>query len=281
MSDFVKIWDDYSGEFNKKLIFQCKGDLRALDRDEQEIASLWRMVVDVYNGGFVQFFCNWGYDCYWCAMRGIQRMGLQELLQLFHNTYMDVFDKFREDKRLTHYWDIPEYFDDEDERILDETDDAFYDKYGAELCEKAYRFYHDEMKKTAEFDYVEMWDGLAEGYFRKLDEECGGDWSKLSDKEQETAALWAMFSDIGNGGVKSFFENQGEDGYRYAVRAIERVGCGEVLELLRGAYEKVFSKLGGELSEEDEDVLMNVDTTLWDGLDEKLAEAAFKFYLYL
>lgn len=280
MTDFVDAWDDYSVEFNKKLIFQCKGDLRALDADEQEIASLWRMVVDVYNGGFVQFFCNWGYDCYWFAMRGIQRMGLRELLQLFDNTYMDVFDKFREDMRLKAYWDIPEYFTDEDERILDETDDAFYDGLGEELCEKAFRFYHDELKKAAEFDYLKMWDGFAEGAFRKLDEERG-DWSKLSEKEQEIAALWAMFSDIGNGGVRAFFENRGADGYRYAARAIERVGCTEAPELLQETYEKVFPKLGGEISEAEKDVLMEVDTTFWEGLDEKLAEAAFKFYLYL
>ncbi len=278
MSDYVKLWDNYSKDFTKKLIFQCKGDLRALDNDEQEIAALWRLVVDVYNGGFVQFFCNWGYDSYWCAMRGIQRMGLQELLQLFHNTYMDVFDKFREDKRLKEYWDIPEYFTDEDERILDETDQAFYDSLGELLCETAYKFYHDELKKTAEYDYLEMYDGLAEGAFRKLTGECGGDWNKLPEKEQEMAALWAMFYDIGNGGVRSFLEKQGADGYQYAVRAVERVGCGEAAELLRGAYEKVFPKLGGELSEEDEDILMNVDTTFWEGLDEKLAETAFKFY---
>lgn len=278
MSDFVKMWDNYSEDFTKKLIFQCRGDIRALDNDEQEIAALWRLVVDVYNGGFVQFFCNWGYDSYWCAMRGIQRMGSQEHLQLFHNTYLDVFDKFREDKRLKAYWDIPEYFTDEDEKILDETDQAFYDGLGEQLCERAYKFYHDELKKAAEFDYIKMWDGFAEGCFRKLAEECGGDWSRLSEKEQEMAAMWAMFYDIGNGGVKSFLERQGTGGYQYAVRAAERVGCTKAAELLRKAYEKVFPKLGGELSQEDEDVLMNVDTTFWDGLDEELAEAAFKFY---
>lgn len=280
MSDYVDAWDDYSVEFNKKLIFQCRGDLRALDADEQEIASLWRMVVDVYNGGFVQFFCNWGYDCYWFAMRGIQRMGFGELLQLFHNTYMEVFDKFREDKRLKAYWDIPEYFTDEDERILDETDNAFYDGLGEQLCETAYKLYHDELKKIAECDYLEMFDGLSEGVFRKLDIEYGGDRSKFSEKEQEIAALREMFSDIGNGGVKSFFENQKEDGYRHAVRAIEKIGCTEALELLKEAYEKVFPKLG-EISEAEENILMKVDTTFWEGLDEKLAEAAFKFYLNL
>lgn len=278
MSDFVKMWDNYSEDFSMKLIFQARGNIRELDPDEQEIAALWRLVVDVYNGGFIQFFCNWGYDSYWCAMRGIQRMGFRELLELFHTTYMDVLDKFREDKRLKAYWDIPEYLTEEDERILDEIDNAFYDGLGEQLCETAYKFYHDELKKVPEFDYIKMWDGLSEGAFRKLDKECGGDWSKLPEKEQEMAALWAMLSDIGNGGVKSFFENQKEYGYKYAVRAIEKIGCTEALELLKEAYEKVFPKLGSELTEAEEDILMKADTTFWEGLDEKLAEAAFKFY---
>ena len=149
MEDFVDMWDDYSGEFNKKLVFQYGGDLRGMtSADEQEIASLWRLVADVYNGGFVQFFCNWGYDSYWCAMRGIQRMGFRELLELFHNTYIKVFERFRDDTRLKAYWDIPQYLSGEDEKILEETDSAFYDSYGEKLCEMAYRFYHDELKIT-------------------------------------------------------------------------------------------------------------------------------------
>ncbi|MBD4632075.1 DUF4375 domain-containing protein, partial [Xanthomonas citri pv. citri] len=85
-------------------------------------------------------FCNWGYDCYWCAMRGIQRMGFDELLDLLHKTYMSVFDKFREDTRLKAYWDIPQYFTEEDDKTLNETDNAFYDRLGETLCEKACAF---------------------------------------------------------------------------------------------------------------------------------------------
>ncbi len=142
------IWDDYSGEFNKKLVYDCGGNWDKLNETEQEIAALWKMYVDINNGGFEQFFCNWGYSCYWYAMRGIQRMGYRELLELLHNTYMDVFDKFREDKRLTYYSDIFDYLTDEDENILMETNTAFWETYGDELAKRAYRFYHDELKTT-------------------------------------------------------------------------------------------------------------------------------------
>lgn len=146
-NDYSELWDDYSGQFNKKLVYDCGGDWKKLDADEQEIAALWKLVVDTNNGGFEQFFTNWGYECYWYAMRGIQRIGDRGLLELLHNTYMDVFDKFREDKRLTYYSDIFEYLTEEDEDILRETNIAFWEEHGVRLCGEAYEFYCNGLKK--------------------------------------------------------------------------------------------------------------------------------------
>jgi len=147
MESYVDIFDDYGNAFVKKLEFENHGDWSALDPDEQEIAALWKFVVDVYNGGFEQFFLNWGYECYWYAMRGFQRMGCTEILELCHKTYMNVFDKFKEDKRLKKYWDIAGYLDESDRKFLDALDDAVYDGLGEKMCETAYKFYHDELKK--------------------------------------------------------------------------------------------------------------------------------------
>lgn len=146
--DYDELWDNYSGEFNKKLVYDCGGDWKKLDETEQEIAALWKLVVDTNNGGFEQFFTNWGFECYWYAMRGIQKIGDETLLALLHNTYLDVFDKFSRDTRLTYYSDIFDYLTEEDENILRETNIAFWEEHGDRLCEEAYRFYHDEMKKT-------------------------------------------------------------------------------------------------------------------------------------
>lgn len=146
--DYDELWDRYSIEFCRKLEYNCNGDWSKLDLDEQEIAALWKLVVDIYNGGFVQFFCNWGYDCYWYAMRGIERIGDKKLLELLENTYMNVFDKFKDDKRLKYYSDIPQYFTEQDEAILRDTDIAFWETEGEILCKTAYEFYHDNLKKT-------------------------------------------------------------------------------------------------------------------------------------
>jgi len=146
MNDYVTLWDDYSIKFNKTLC-DFDGDWDQLDQEEREIAGLWKLLVDVYNGGFEQFFCNWGYAGYWYAMCGLQKIGDTTLLDRLHNTYMQVFDKFKEDSRLEVYWDIPQYFTEEDEAILDETDQYFWDEAGENCAKLAYEYYHDQLKK--------------------------------------------------------------------------------------------------------------------------------------
>ena len=46
MDDYGKLWDNYSIEFNSKLV-NSNGDWNKLDEDEQEIAALWKLFVDI------------------------------------------------------------------------------------------------------------------------------------------------------------------------------------------------------------------------------------------
>ena len=141
MEDYVDLWDNFSIKFNEKLVYECNGDWSKLDEREQEIAALWKLIADVYNGGFIQFFCNWGFDCFVYALRGIKRVGCAEAYNILNYTYSSVLDKFREDERLEAYWDIPEYLTEEDDNILMETDTAFWEGVGEKLCKAAYEFY--------------------------------------------------------------------------------------------------------------------------------------------
>lgn len=147
MADYVDLWDKYSIEFCKKLEYNYNGDWNQLDQDEREIAALWKLVADINNGGFEQFFCNWGYECYWYAMCGIKRVGDNNLLEMLHNTYVKVFDKFREDDRLTYYSDIHKYLTDEDQDILRDTDIRFWESEGEIICRMAYDFYCVKLNK--------------------------------------------------------------------------------------------------------------------------------------
>lgn len=73
MMDYVELWDDYSIQFNETLEAGFGGDWNQLDQEEREIAGLWKLLADGYNGGFEQFFCNWGYPGYWYAMCGLKK----------------------------------------------------------------------------------------------------------------------------------------------------------------------------------------------------------------
>ncbi|WP_313640159.1 DUF4375 domain-containing protein [Paenibacillus sp.] len=54
-TDICDIWFDYAEAFVQK---KNASDWNTLTPQEQEIAALWLLEADVYNGGFVQFFCS-------------------------------------------------------------------------------------------------------------------------------------------------------------------------------------------------------------------------------
>lgn len=147
MKDYGKLWDDYSIEFNSKLV-DCNGDWSKLDKDEKQIAALWKLFVDINNGGFIQFFCNWGFECFCYAMQGLKRIKDTALYDLLDNTYCDVLDKFKDDARLKAYWDIPEYLTDENKEYLNITDEKFYETECENFTKTAYEYYCLKLKKT-------------------------------------------------------------------------------------------------------------------------------------
>lgn len=146
MKDYDNLWDDYSIEFNSKLV-DSGGDWSRLDEDEQEIAALWKLYVDINNGGFIQFFCNWGFQCLCYAMRGLKRIEDTSLYDLLDDTCCNVLDKFKNDTRLTAYWDIPEYLTDEDMERLDAADTQFYETECEHFTKMAYEYYRQTLKK--------------------------------------------------------------------------------------------------------------------------------------
>lgn len=76
--DIEKQWwnvfgDSYGVEFEKA----CP-DYNSLDRETQLAGALMKLELDMYNGGFIQFFCNWGYPAYLLAVDGLEQIGAQK-----------------------------------------------------------------------------------------------------------------------------------------------------------------------------------------------------------
>ena len=150
--DYDELWYAYGIQFNAKLEDLNDGDWSKLDEIEQEIAALWKLVVDVYGGGFDDFFLNWGYDCYTYAMRGIRRVAegnsaAEEVYELFEMTYTKVFARFENDDRISEYADIINYLTEEDKEILEQTFDEFDQELGPMFCEAAFAYYFETLKK--------------------------------------------------------------------------------------------------------------------------------------
>ncbi len=160
MEDYDELWDEYASKFNEKLECDLGGDWDKLDETEQEIAALWKLAVDMYSGGFDEFFLNWGFDCYSYAMRGIKRIadansglnkvGCNNIYKLFDKAFNKVFARFENDERIKSYGDILQYLTEKDTEILEKTYEEFDEKLGPLLCQRAYEYYCGKLGKSVE-----------------------------------------------------------------------------------------------------------------------------------
>lgn len=141
MEEYSELWNEFANEYNDKLEDELDGDWSKLGETEQEIAALWKLAADLFNEGFLEFFVNWGYDCYTYAMRGIERVGCEKLYKLLENAYNKVLARFENDAGIESYDDIFDKITEKDEEILEDVFEKFDEEYGEELCEKAYKYY--------------------------------------------------------------------------------------------------------------------------------------------
>jgi hypothetical protein len=97
----------------------------ALTASEQELASLWRLQADVCNGGFIQFFCNWGIETHQIALLALEKIGAAEILGILQRQYATI-ERFEDDPRLTTLWDLPALLTEDEAQQLQKGDEAFW-----------------------------------------------------------------------------------------------------------------------------------------------------------
>lgn len=76
----------------------------------QEVVLIWRMEADMYNGGFLQFFCNWGYDNYVATINLLTRIKAVNVLAILQE-WEAMISVMKDDLRLENYHDIYRYLD--------------------------------------------------------------------------------------------------------------------------------------------------------------------------
>lgn len=140
--DINDVWYEYALTFVGKKNESAQG-WAALTTNEQEIAALWLLEMDVFNGGFVPFFCNWGEEAYLYALRALHTVGATRVLDIIKTAY-GCIAHLEEDERLTGLWDIPKFLTSEEEHKLDTLDQQFWNNED-QIAEKAYAYYHGKL----------------------------------------------------------------------------------------------------------------------------------------
>lgn len=139
LTDLDKKWFDFTSAYVTKLNQSGGHDWDSLSEEEQELAALWKLEMDMYNGGFIQFFCNWGYDCYTYAVRCLTKLEAKECLDIITQQY-GIIERLEDDERLEALWDIPKYLTEEEAKALDELDHRYWDNTDS-IQEKTFQVY--------------------------------------------------------------------------------------------------------------------------------------------
>jgi hypothetical protein len=140
--DINDIWYDYAVLFVEKKNESEQG-WASLTSNEQDIVALWLLEVDIFNGGFIQFFCNWGEEVYRYALRALHIIDATQVVEIITSAY-GCIKHLKEDERLTELWDIPKFLTKEQEQHLDALDQQFWNNED-QIAEKAYGYYHGKL----------------------------------------------------------------------------------------------------------------------------------------
>ena len=127
--DLENLWMD---TFKPYMDNYCKADrdYKKLDKKTQLIGSLAMMELDMFNGGFIQFFCNWGYDAYLFAVEGLEMIGAFEAKKILTDAYAIISkDEYMNNPNVKAYWDIPSILSEEDtDTIWNVLDHKYWEK---------------------------------------------------------------------------------------------------------------------------------------------------------
>lgn len=138
----VSVWDllqDPLYDAALKQAAEQEWDVSRLSPREQELVALWRLEADVNNGGFLQFFCNWGEANCLTALHALEAIGAQHMYRIVQQMYALV-QPYGETDREVSLGDLPVMISEDDNDQMYELDQAFWD-YPDPLPELVVRHY--------------------------------------------------------------------------------------------------------------------------------------------
>jgi len=119
-------FEKYSFDVCEQLFEKYEGDLEKMPAQDQDVVLIWRLEADMYNGGFVQFFCNWGFENYAKTLDVLEKLGATKTIEILVECE-NTISFLKDDDRLKELWDIPKYLSDEHSKKLNELDEQYWD----------------------------------------------------------------------------------------------------------------------------------------------------------
>jgi len=99
--------------------------LDALPLREQQISALWRLEADVNNGGFLQFFCNWGETTCRTAIAALAEIGALKMHFLVKRMRA-VLDRLEGSPQIQGLMDLYQHLTPAEHDALEALDEAFW-----------------------------------------------------------------------------------------------------------------------------------------------------------
>lgn len=125
----VSVWElDQDVIYNGALgrLHAAGWNLADVSEVDREIVALWRMEADINNGGFMQFFCNWGEETFQLALKGLDRIGAPAMRALMEQMFA-VFAHYGDTDEVISLADLPGMLTEEENERLEALENTFWD----------------------------------------------------------------------------------------------------------------------------------------------------------
>lgn len=121
---FALLWDKRCESALRDLA-AANWQLMDLSPRDRAIVSLWRLEADVNNGGFVQFFCNWGDVTCQFALRALEDIGAHAMLSIVRRM-RGILDRLEDDPSIVQLADLYRAMTEAEHQEMSELDHAFW-----------------------------------------------------------------------------------------------------------------------------------------------------------
>lgn len=120
------LWDRRLDNALKRL-GALQWDMEALTQRDQQLVGIWRLEADMWNGGFMQFFGNWGEETCQYAMQALMAIGAVRTSGIVAGM-RGVLDRFENDPNILSLNDVYVAMTSVEQKQLEVLEEAYYEQ---------------------------------------------------------------------------------------------------------------------------------------------------------